>query len=347
MARSSIAGITIVLFSFCDAAAETHPDPLFADDNVLKVTITAPITTIMKDRPIDQYVAGKFAYTEPDGRAAEFDIGLRTRGRFRRRVEICDFAPLRINFKKSEIRGTLFAKQDKLKLVTHCENNSPRYQQSVVSEYLAYRILNLLTDVSFRTRLLEVTYIDTDRDNRETVSYAVFIEHQDRMAKRIDSPTVTTHMITVQMMIPEYAALAALFQYFLGNTDFSQIATAPGEDCCHNHELFGQEGQQMYSVPYDFDMTGFVNAMHARPNSRFGLRNVRDRLYRGRCLHNPFLEGAIATFNEQRDAIYALVNAQEQLTKATRRSQVRFIDSFYKTIGSDKKIENELLEECL
>jgi len=322
-------------------------DPLFASDDILRVTITAPITTIMKERPIEEYVAGTFTYSEADGAVVAFDVGLRTRGRFRRRVETCDFAPLRMNFKKSETKGTLFAKQDKLKLVTHCENKSPKYQQSVVSEYLAYRVFNLLTDVSFRTRLLEVTYVDTDRDNRETVSYAIFIEHQDRMAKRIDTPTVTTHMITVQMMIPEYGALTALFQYFLGNTDYSQIATAPGEDCCHNHELFGQEGEKMYSVPYDFDMTGFVNAPHARPNSRFGLRNVRDRLYRGRCLHNTYLDGVIATFTEQREGIYALVNAQEQLTKSTRRAQIRFIDSFYKTIESEKKIEKELFEECL
>lgn len=322
-------------------------DPLFASDDVLQVTITAPITSIMRERPIETYVPGQFTYVEADGEVKEFAIGIRTRGRFRRRVETCDFAPLRINFKKSETAGTLFDKQDKLKLVTHCEDKSPRYQQSVISEYLAYRVFNLLTDISFRTRLLQVTYIDTDRDNREMVSYAIFIEHQDRMAKRIAAPTVTTRMITVPRLIPEYAGLTALFQYFVGNTDFSQIATAPGEDCCHNHELFGHEGEQMYSVPYDFDMTGFVNAPHARPNSRFGLRNVRDRLYRGRCVHNAYLPAAATTFHERREAIYELINSQAQLTKGTRKAQVRFVDGFFKDIESEKKIEKNLYEDCL
>ena len=330
-----------------NAGAATDVDPLFASDDLLRITITAPMTTIMKERPIETYVPGTFRYVAEDGETMEFQVGLRTRGRFRRRVETCDFAPLRLNFKRSEVKGTLFHKQDKLKLVTHCEDKSPRYQQSVVSEYLAYRVFNLLTDISFRTRLLEVTYVDTDRDNRETVSYAIFIEHQDRMAKRIDTPTVTTRMITVPMLIPEYAGLTALFQYFVGNTDFSQIATAPGEDCCHNHELYGHEGEPMYSVPYDFDMTGFVNAPHARPNSRFGLRNVRDRLYRGRCVHNSYLAEAAATFGAQREAIYDLVNAQEQLTNGVRKSQVRFIDSFFKDIESQKKIEKNLFEDCL
>ena len=338
----------ILALSVTTASAGGDVDRLFASDDMLHVSITAPITSIMRERPMEEYVAGKFHYKEADGSVVEFDIGIRTRGRFRRRVEICDFAPLRINFKKSETSGTLFDKQDKLKLVTHCENGSPRYQQSVVSEYLAYRIFNLLTDISFRVRLLEVTYVDTDRDNRETVSYAIFIEHQDRMAKRIDTPIVViSRMITVPMLNPEYAGLTALFQYFVGNTDFSQIATAPNEDCCHNHELFGHDGEKLYSVPYDFDMTGFVNAPHARPNARFGLRNVRDRLYRGRCVHNAQLDAAAARFNEQREAIYELVNNQEQLTNGTRRSQVRFVDGFFKDIESTKRIEKNLIEDCL
>ena len=330
------------------AHASNSPDPLFTSDELLRVTITAPITTLMRDRPMEEYLAGKFQYREADGNVVEFDIGVRTRGRFRRRVETCDFAPLRINFKKSETEGTLFDKQDKLKLVTHCDSRSPRYQQSVVSEYLAYRILNLLTDISFRARLLEVTYIDVDRENRASVSYAIFIEHQDRMAKRIDTPTVEIpRMITVPSLNPEYAGLTVLFQYFLGNTDFSQIATAPGENCCHNHELYGRDGEKMYSVPYDFDMTGFVNAPHAQPNSRFGLRSVRQRLYRGRCVHNDYLAAAVVKFGEQRDAIYALVDSQEQLTKSTRRSQERFVDGFFKDIESDKDIQKNLMDDCL
>lgn len=347
VAKLAIAAVFLALLVAGNAGAQSGVDPLFAEDDMLQVTITAPLTTIMRERPIEEYVAGTFSYLEKDGSAMEFEIGLRTRGRFRRRVETCDFAPLRINFRKSQTADTLFDKQDKLKLVTHCETRSPRYQQSVISEYLAYRVFNLLTDISFHTRLLQVTYIDTDRDNRQTTSYAIFIEHQDHMARRIDTPTVTIRMITVPMLIPEYAGLTAMFQYFLGNTDFSQIATAPGEDCCHNHELFGHEGEPMYSVPYDFDMTGFVNAPHARPNSRFGLRNVRDRLYRGRCVHNAYLNDAAATFVAQREAIYDLVNSQAQLTNGTRKAQIRFIDSFFKDIEDDSEIEKNLREDCL
>ncbi len=329
------------------ADPEDGHDPLFASDTLLRLTITAPITTIMKERPDEEYVSGTLSYTATDGEVVEFDIGIRTRGHSRRRAEVCDFAPLRINFRKSETVGTLFAEQDKLKLVTHCEDRDPRYRQAVVSEYLAYRILNQLTDISFRARLLAVTYVDTDRKNREQTSYAAFIEHADRLSERVDIPVLTIDELTVAQLHPEHASLMNLFQYFLGNTDFSQIATAPGKDCCHNHDLFGVVEDAVYAVPFDFDMTGFVNAPHAQPNRRFGLRNVRERLYRGRCVHNQHLPAALQKFSEQRSAIYALINNEEQLQSRTRRSQLSFVDKFYRAIENDKNVTRHLYERCL
>ena len=37
---------------------------------------------------------------------------------------------------------------------------------------------------------------------------------------------------------------------------FSMIAAAQGENCCHNHELFGTRETRFFSVPYGFDMSG-------------------------------------------------------------------------------------------
>lgn len=328
-------------------ADDDGPDPLFGDTGILDVQITAPMSEIMDERPVRDYIKGKFAVTEADGRLRIFDVGLRTRGNFRRREEICEFAPLRVNFKKSQTRNTLFDNQDKLKLVTHCENGSRNYEQSVIAEYVAYRVFNLLTDISFRARLLRVRYVDTARDNREYESYAVIIEHKDRLAERTGLSTVDIRMITVPQLVYDHAALGAVFQYFLGNTDFSQIATAPGEDCCHNHELFQTDEDKYYSVPYDFDMTGFVEAPHARPNSRFGLRNVRERLYRGRCLYNDHVAAAAGRFRENEKAIRELIESQQPLRGGKKRDQLRFVDSFFKDIESPRDIEKNLTEDCV
>jgi len=329
------------------AHAGQNPDLLFVGDDIIEVRIEAPFGTLMRDRLDEEETPAVFQFVNSDGDTVQFDIGIRTRGHFRQRPDICDFAPLRLNFKKSETKDTLFDHQDKLKLVTHCQSSSPRYEQYVLSEYLVYKVFNLMTDVSFRVRLLRVTYVDTAHDDKEKVSLAFLIEHRDRLAKRTDHAVIETRRVSFPDLNPDYTNLASVFHYFTGNTDFSQIATAVEKNCCHNHSLFGNEGEKMYSVPYDFDLTGFVNAPHARPNPRFKLRSVRDRRYRGRCFNNSRIAASVEQFFVQREAIYSLIENQNLMTKVTRKKMVRFVDDFYKSLDSPKKITKELNNDCV
>lgn len=329
------------------AHADEDPDLLFIGDAIIDVRMEAPFRTIMRNRSTDEETPAIFKFVNPGGDTLQFDIGLRTRGHFRQRPDICDFAPLRLNFKKSETKDTLFEHQDKLKLVTHCESSSPRFQQYVLSEYLVYKVFNLMTDVSFRVRLLRVTYVDTARDDREKVSLAFLIEHRDRLARRIDNAVIETKRVFFPDLNPDYTNLASVFHYFIGNTDFSPIATAIDKNCCHNHSLFGNEGEKIYSVPYDFDMAGFVNAPYARPNPRFKLRNVRVRRYRGRCFNNSRIPASVERFFVQREEIYSLIDRQTLITDATRKAMLRFVDDFYKSLNSPEKISKEFNKDCV
>ena len=136
-----VGAIMIILAPLATRAADA--DPLFADDSILEVTITAPFAQIMKERSDEEYVAATMQYMTADGMSDNLDIGIRTRGKFRLRGDVCRFAPLRVNFKKKQIRDTVFDGQDKVKLVTHCQNNSKRYEQTVVSEYIAYLLCQI------------------------------------------------------------------------------------------------------------------------------------------------------------------------------------------------------------
>ncbi|MDH3409035.1 MAG: hypothetical protein OEN51_06700, partial [Gammaproteobacteria bacterium] len=149
----------ILLFPLALAANEKDIrdfDPLFDHDDTLNVELEGPFGWLTRERPDEEEVPGKFRFNADDGSTVELDVVIRTRGKNRRDKETCRFPPLRLNFKRSQTDDTLFDKQDKLKLVTHCRSNSERYDQAVVSEYLAYRILNTLTDRSFRARLLRI-----------------------------------------------------------------------------------------------------------------------------------------------------------------------------------------------
>jgi hypothetical protein len=248
------------------------PDPLFESDQILTVRIIAPFDAIVEERPIEEYVPGQFFYADGDSEMVELEVGIRARGRYRRRPEVCPFPPLRLNFKKSQVRDTLFADQDKIKLVTHCTTESYFYEQAVIAEFLAYRILNRLSDFSYRVRLLQIEYVPSG-DGETFDGYGVLIEHDDNLAERIGVSQLALENTPVASLDPDYLNLTSVFQYLIGNTDFSPISGAAGEECCHNHTLFGNDGGAYYSIPYDFDMSGIVDAPYAAPNPKMRLES--------------------------------------------------------------------------
>ena len=324
-----------------------NADPLFADHAVVEITITAPMKVLLKQRPDDEYLPGSLTYTDADGSEVVLDLGLRTRGNYRRQKRICPFPPLRVNLKKGQAKGTLFDGQNKIKLVSHCRDRSDGHEQNVIKEYLGYRILNMLNDMSYRVRLLRVTYVDSEGKQDDRENYAFFIEHKKRMAKRTGVPLYIAEDLATDELVPDYSDLSSLFQFFMGNTDFSPIAGPEGSNCCHNSTLFGHEDELIYAVPYDFDMSGFVDAAYARPNPRFDIRRVTQRLYRGRCKHIGNLSGSIGSFQDNREAIYRLIDEQPQLDEKSRKHLARFVGEFFEIIDDPAKVDREIERDCI
>lgn len=327
-------------------AGATEVDPLFAAHSTLEVTLEAPLQELMRERDESSELPGKLRYVEAGGTPVELDVLVRTRGKYRARPKVCRFAPLRLNFRKSQVADTVFAGQDKLKLVTHCKPRSREYEQAVVAEYLAYRVLNILTDVSYRARLLRIRYVDTDVDS-ETTTYGVLIEADERLGRRLDHDLAAVPELDVEDLDSEYTNLTSVFQFLIGNTDFSPVAGPDNEDCCHNHTPVTANGEVFYSIPYDFDQCGFVDAPHAAPNERFRLRSVKQRLYRGRCVNNDRLPATLDRYRERRGDIEALVANQPELAARTRRQISKYVASFYKVIDDPKRVQKVLVRECI
>lgn len=339
----------ILMFPLAAAASEKDIrdfDPLFAGHDVLDVEIEGPFAFLVRERPDEEEVPGKFRFRTASGEASEFDVVVRTRGKSRRNTDVCPFPPLRLNFRKAQTTDTLFDGQDKVKLVTHCRNDSKIYEQALLSEFLAYRILNLLTDSSFRARLLRITYLYSDKQ-KEISAYGILIENVDRLSKRLQASPLAVEKVEVGDLRPADMNLASVFQFFLGNTDFSPVAAAPGEDCCHNQALLAPADGLHYTIPYDFDRTGWVNAPYATPNPRFRIRSVQQRLYRGRCVNNEHLDTSLQLFREHRDEIEALVKEQPELTPATRRYLLKYSNAFFRTIDNPRKLNKAIVNQCI
>ena len=323
-------------------AADGDAAPLFADVEPLAVTIVAPLDAFREERDSGEYHDGTL--TVEGGR--QFDIKLRARGRYRRQERTCEFPPVRLNFRKKQVEGSVFDGQDKLKLVTHCRTERDNYEQQLLKEYLAYRILASVTEQSFRTRLLRISWQSSDSDEGLFERYAFLIEDEDLLGERLGLEPAEVKSAPAARLAGEQAALVAVFEYLIANTDFSLIAGPADDICCHNIVLY-RAGDELLPVPYDFDFAGLVGAPYAVPNPKLKIRSVRTRLYRGRCEHNEHLPAAVQAFRNARADIMRLVDTVPGLEDDQRGRSRRFIEQFYKTIDSDRRVSSRLLRRCL
>lgn len=340
--------LTISGFPLINVAAASAADtaPLFSSTEALEVTITAPLDRIMSARSEDEEHESTLTYVNEDAENVELTVNVRVRGKFRARHDICDFAPLRLNFKKKQVKGTLFEDQDKVKLVTHCENSGAEHEQNVLKEYLTYQFLAKLTDLSFRTRLLRVTYIDSDGEHQTRTKYGFIIEHEDDLAERLDAHLAMVKSATMDNLDAAQGNLFAVFSYFIGNTDFSAQLGPKEEYCCHNAVLLTRDPGIYLPVPYDFDLSGMVDAPYAAPNPKYDIKRVTDRLYRGLCRDIDTLPDTLRQFVDLRETFETMVDEQDGLRLREKAVMKGFIDDFYDDIKNDKLIERNLIQNC-
>jgi hypothetical protein len=157
---------------------------LFASPDALHLTLATDLRALLRDRGDErQDHPATLTFMDSTGNPVALEIAVRTRGNFRLRRSTCAFPPLRLDFPKQRTAGTPFAGQDKLKLVTHCQSRAS-FEQNLLHEYLVYRILNLLTDKSFRARLARVTYRDLARPTDSLTRYAALLESDAELAAR-------------------------------------------------------------------------------------------------------------------------------------------------------------------
>lgn len=337
----------------CAAAVQENPgvrqaeQPLFTSHSPLEVTITAPLTTLLKQRPDEEYLDGTFSFRRDDATLETVDLKIRTRGKYRRMKEHCEFPPVKLNFRKSQLAGTDFAGQDKLKLVTHCRNHKREYEQLVLREFLAYRILKVMTDKSYGVRLLHITWVDTE-GGKPLTKFGFAIEDTNAVAARVGMQRVRTRDIAEDDLDRRQTNLVNVFQYLIGNTDYSLMRSEPDDDCCHNSDLISADGGAPFTpLPYDFDFAGLVNASYAEPHPRYKLWSVRQRLFKGSCENNGFLPDTFQHYTDNKLEIYGIVNDLEAFSWKSRSQISRYLDAFYDTIASKRKIASSFIKKCV
>ena len=214
-------------------------------------------------------------------------------------------------------------------------------------EYLAYRIYEVLTDKSFGTRLIRLSYVDSDKKLKSWTDLAFVIEDESDIGKRLGLDRANVAENRFEELHQPTTALVELFQLMISNHDYSVLQGPPDEYCCHNSVMYVDESQpnERIPIPYDFDMSGLVNADYAAPPSHLPIRHVRTRYYRGLCQPTEVLYNAVNRVRDKKVEILALFDLPE-LSRVSRNRNLTYIKRFYAILEDEALFREQVLDRC-
>ena len=316
------------------------PSSLFQSEEPLYLTLSMDIKSVFQDREEEPSHPAEISYTDEEGNKTTIPIKINVRGNFRKDRNNCDFPPVRLNFSDSTSGNTIFDGQDKLKVVTHCRSRPDMYEQSVLKEYLAYKLYNLLAQESYLVRLVNMTYADIKGNNDTLRKMAFFIEPTGQMASRNGCERMEVSNIHQTRTNQHKTSVMALFQYMIGNTDWSVWVQ-------HNIVLL-QDGKSIepIAVPYDFDWSGLVNPPYAVPAEFLPIESVKTRLYRGFCKPEADLELALDEFRQRKEEIYHTCNSIPFFSEKELKKTLKYMDEFFKIIENPKAVRAKIYATC-
>lgn len=329
--------LLITFYSNTSAQENKLTSTLFTKDNVLPLKLYANFRAVQKDRgKTTSYHAALLRYKNDDSAEISIPVKIKVRGNFRKDKSNCSFPPLLLNFPKHyDDSAGLFMNQKNLKLVTQCINDD-----YVIREWVVYKLYNLITEKSFRARLVRVDYVDSSSKLKTETHYGILLEDENAMAQRNGAIIVKRKMVEPQATNHEEYLKMTVFEYMIGNTDWS-IAYL------HNIRLISPDSTKVpYTVPYDFDYSGIVDAPYAVPPPELDLNSVKERLYRGYCLPYTDFDDVINLYNKKKDDIYKTYTNCSLLTPRYIKQATGYLDDFYKTINNKKQRLYEFGKPC-
>ncbi len=314
---------------------------LFEDDKILEITLKYDLTTYFRAKPQKNYLKANITFHLNKTDSLSRDIRLRTRGIFRNKY--CVFPPIELNFKKANFGYTDLDSISKLKMVPECKFSSEN-EDYVLKEYLAYKLFNVLTDTSFRVRILSVTYVDTEKKRKPIHQYCFFLEPVEMLTARIHCIHVKSHSVNQKNIVPRIMDRLAIFNYMIGNYDWS--VPGPHNVLILKPMTIDTTGLGIV-VPYDFDWTGLVNTAYAIPTEEMGTDNVRERIFEGICRSKAVYRKELEMFAEKKNEFYKVINEFPYLNKSGKRDVTDYLDGFFDQLAGEKNnIISTLSNSC-
>lgn len=333
--------ILVFLSIFCIAADKNDKasSQLFSSSEPIEFILQMDMQKVLNDKSDDpEYVPALLIQKLSDIKIQLFNIKIKARGHTRRIQTVCGFPPLKINFEKKSTANTIFEGQDKIKMVTHCQE-SENYQDYALLEYLAYKTYNSITDFSYRVRMVNVTYQDIAQNYPDIIKTGFLIEDDDLLAQRIGGSISDKKIWSPDSCQQKAVDIFSLFQFMIGNTDW-WIHTR------HNVDIVNLQNNTLIPIPFDFDYAGIINTPYAKPSSQLPIAHVKDRFFKGSCRTADNYNDAISVFNQKKPVVLSVLESANYLDKNDMKSSKKYVEEFYEIINDTEKFSDYLNETC-
>ncbi len=340
--RCLSAALLLWLTTASVAASAAEAQALFREDAPLTLTLTTNLRDLVRERDSTElrWFGAEMSYEDAKGTVRRVPVELRARGHFRRQARNCAFPPLFLRSERAARDSTILQGNPRLKLVTPCRPNGDDYQQYIYVEYLTYRTYAIMNPVHHRTRLARITYRDSTERVKPITVTAFFLEIEEEVADEAKLKFTEQTGAVFDDMDPEALNRLSLFEYWVGNTDWSLAAL-------HNISLFQKPDGAYIPIAYDFDWSGVVNARYSFPSEKLGIRTVRERLHRGPCRTAAEWAPIIAHFQSKRAAVDSLWATPLAGLEPKRQADGKaFLDQLWPILADPKRVERDLVKTC-
>jgi len=333
--------IISILFFTHQAFAQAGVDSIFDIQTPLSIGLTLSIKQVGGSRDDTAYLAHVLYYYNESGNKDSIPMGLKARGNFR--LQQCYFPPLKMKLAKKDAKNTLFKGNKKIKLVLPCHNGSDN-NELILREYLCYKLYEAFTPYSFKTRLVNIDLTEL-RNRNKTKSFklkGILVEDVDKAAKRLNAKEIKANVPSTSLDDTN-ALRFDLFQFMIANTDWSKTYQ-------HNSKLI-YEKPNYVPLPYDFDMSGLVDAPYAVVSQVNGqelpINSVTERYYRGNCRSAETTDFVRKEYLSKKDRLLSVPDiVKGQLPDKEISNIKNYLKEFFEVLENDRMFEQDIVDRC-
>mgnify|MGYP003644888783 CR=1 FL=1 len=314
---------------------------LFKNKAILPLKIGYSNRDLKKNTNDSTFIDVQLSYEDEPDSWKTLDVKLRARGNFRKAK--CYFPPVHMRIKKSVGKGTIFEGNKRLKLVLPCSMGKVS-NDNIVKEFLAYKLYEVISPYHFNTRMVTIDFSEVKGKKKKEHKIKGFLIEDDKIVANRFNGKLLRRFVHPLEQDDITSVQHAFFQYMISNSDFSVAYL-------HNQKLIYVDNK-IIPVPYDFDMSGLVNASYAVVSQiqeeHLNITHVTQRLYRGFKRDNAIFNQVRKEFIDNKPKLLAIVDSFASSFENPREyyKAKDFIQDFYEVIEDQSKYDRNIIAAC-